>query len=198
MSEEKLTRKEQARETKQHLFDVALNMLAEKPFEQITVRDIVKEAGVSTGTFYLYYPTKLDVFYETYVIADEYFNTTVRKRVSKLKSTESKIRCFFTEYGAYSSELTSLKLTKLLYNSDNKCFIRNVSGGMHDLLTDIIQEGIDNGFFAEDDAEKTADRLMIIARGRTYDWCIHDGSYNLKKAMVEDICRLLCAFRPGP
>ena len=179
-------------ETKQHLFDAAFKMLEEKPYEEITVRDIVKAADVSTGTFYLYYKTKLDVYYETYVLADKYFDTTVRRAVSRCDTTEKKLHCFFKSYARYSSEITSLALTKLLYNSDNKCFMRNINGGMRDLLSEIISEGLENGSVkSSESASDITEFLMIAIRGRVYDWCIHDGGYSLADLIEKDLSKLL-------
>lgn len=188
----KKTRKEQAQETKQRLFDVAFQMLSSKPFEEIKIRDIVEAAGVSIGTFYLYYKTKLDVFYETYVIADSYFDTTVRANLSKVKTTPEKIRKYFKAYAEYSSDITSLALTKVLYNSENKKFNRDTENGMHSLLLEIVTDGIKNGEIkSKDNAKDISKFLLIAARGQVYDWCTMDGSYSLEKAMDAMISKLL-------
>ena len=69
-SQVKTRRQLQAEQTKDKLFEAAVSLLAEKDFEQITIRDIVAKAHVSIGTFYNYYSTKMEVFYETYRVAD--------------------------------------------------------------------------------------------------------------------------------
>ena len=73
-SQVKTRRQLQAEQTKDKLFEAAVSLLAEKDFEQITIRDIVAKAHVSIGTFYNYYSTKMEVFYETYRVADHYFS----------------------------------------------------------------------------------------------------------------------------
>lgn len=72
-TQQKLNRKDQAAQTRLLVFNTALKLLEHKDFEDIKIRDIVSEAGVSIGTFYNYFSTKLDVFYETYTLADDYF-----------------------------------------------------------------------------------------------------------------------------
>ena len=76
-SQVKTRRQLQAEQTKDKLFEAAVSLLAEKDFEQITIRDIVAKAHVSIGTFYNYYSTKMEVFYETYRVADHYFSEVV-------------------------------------------------------------------------------------------------------------------------
>lgn len=192
MEELKLTRKEQAAETKKLIFDTALQLLEEKEFSKITIRDIVKRANVSIGTFYNYYSTKLDVYYETYKIADEFFETTVNEELSHISDPAKKLMLFFDYYAKYSSEITSLDLTRILYNSGNKCFDRHSETGMMPLLIYILTEGIAAGLFhTEKTVAELAQFLMISVRGQVYHWCTNDGSYNLRDAVADHAKMLL-------
>ncbi len=195
MNDVKLTRKEQAEETKKLIFEKALELLAEKDFEKITVRDIVKKANVSVGTFYHYYSTKLDVYYETYIIADEYFETVVKSEINQLTGTREKLELFFDYYAKYNCEITNLSLTQILYNSANKCFDRNSDIGMIPILISILQEGLDIGVLKSDrSAKEIAQFLMISIRGQIYHWCTNDGNYDLKNAIAEHLNLLFKAF----
>lgn len=195
MENVKLTRKEQAEETKKLIFNKALELLAEKDFEKITVRDIVKKANVSIGTFYHYYSTKLDVYYETYIIADEYFETVVKPEINQLTDTRKKIELFFEYYARYNCEITDLSLTQILYNSANKCFDRNSDIGMIPILEAILQEGLDTGALKCDrNAKDLAQFFMISIRGQIYHWCTNDGNYDLKNAIAGHLKLLLKGF----
>lgn len=190
----KKSRRQQAEETKRHIFDVALKLLDEREFEDIKVRDIVKAANVSVGTFYNYYNTKLDVFYETYQLADEYFAKTVAPALIQTTARE-RILYFFDEYAKYSSEITDLSLTKVLYHSDNQCFDRVTSEGMRQVLEDQVRFGIERGELPAMLApDEIADFLMIAARGLVYNWCTKNGGYPLRPAMARYMARLLQAF----
>lgn len=192
MKEIKLTRKEQAAETKKHLFHTALTLLGQKEFDKITIRDIVSAAGVSIGTFYNYYNTKLDVYYETYIIADEYFETVVRKELAAYSDPVEKLLHFFDAYAKYSSEITSLDLTRILYNSANKCFDRQSDTGMMSLLLSILDEGMRTGIFdRQNTAPQLGQFLMISIRGQVYHWCTNDGRYNLRDAVAGHVKMLL-------
>ena len=117
-AENKSRRQLQAEQTKDNLFIAAVELLTEKDFDDITIRDIVARAQVSIGTFYNYYSTKMEVFYETYRIADHYFTETVAPLLSQGTVLE-RIMAFFDYYAHYSSDLTDMRMTKLLYNPDN-------------------------------------------------------------------------------
>ena len=183
MPEQKKTRRQQAEETKIHIFKSALELLDSKEFERITVRDIVKQADVSIGCFYNYYSSKLDVYYETYQLADDYFEDIVAGRLEGLPFREA-VLLFFDYYARYSSEVTSLALTKVIYNSGNKCFERRRERGMFHVLTGVISaaRGAGELVSAETDSE-IAHFFMLAVRGQTYNWCTCDGAYDLSEAM---------------
>jgi AcrR family transcriptional regulator len=194
LDEEKRNRRQQAEDTKRHIFNVALKMLDERGFEAIKVRDIAEAAGVSVGTFYNYYTTKLNVFYETYRLSDEYFQTVVAPRLTQPTARE-RILSFFDEYARYSSEITDLSLTKVLYNADNHCFDRDDPNAMRHLLEAQVQLGLDNGeLHTQLSADEVSHFLMIAARGLVYNWCTHDGSFPLRPAMEGYITQLLRGF----
>lgn len=61
MADDDLIRKpqqERSRDTLQRMFDAAERLMAERPFEKITVQQIVKEAGTTTGAFYTRFKDK--------------------------------------------------------------------------------------------------------------------------------------------
>lgn len=190
----KTTRQMQAEQTKLQIFAAATRLLEIKEFDSITVRDIVQEAHVSVGSFYNAYPSKLDVFYETYQIADDYFESNVRPNLTEPAAAD-RIRHFFREYAAYNSDISLFALTKVLYNSNNSCFHRSGSTGMRQLLTECVQYGLDRGEFASGHtAEEICNFLMVCIRGLVYDWCTCDGSYDLGAKMKLYVDALLLPF----
>lgn len=184
----------QAESTKRQIFEAALRLLDNMPFEKITVRDIVKEANVSVGSFYHAYNSKLSVFYETYLIADQYFEDVVHPRLVH-DTVQQRILYFFEEYAVYSSEVTSQALTKILYNSNNSCFHRKSDYGMMPILEELIQQAQNEGVFCSDPcAREIAEFFMVCIRGLVYDWCICDCSFDLKARVKSYVQRLMLSF----
>ena len=195
MQRENMTRKEQAEKTKKALFESALMLLEQQDYETIKVRDIVRAANVSIGSFYNYYTTKLDVYYETYVLADRFFEETVAPLLTQ-PTLRERLLFFFDYYARYSSDITSIKLTKLLYNSENKCFNRRSEIGMRPVLIRTLQWGIEQGALRQgsDTAEEIAAFLMNAVHGLVYGWCIEDGAFDLRQAMTRYVDTLLRCF----
>jgi AcrR family transcriptional regulator len=51
---------------RQRLYDIAINQMAKRGFEATTLRDVAKEAGVSVGLLYRYFPGKRAVIIALY------------------------------------------------------------------------------------------------------------------------------------
>lgn len=197
MEMEKITRKEQARRTRVQIFQAALALLDEKRFDDITIRDIVRSAGVSVGTFYRYYTSKREVYYETYPLADDYFEETVLPQLDQPTARE-RILAFFAFYARYSTDLTNPALPRILYDTSNPWFDRPDNYGMQRVLRVQVEAGIADGEFDPGTDPRMMTRfLMIAARGLVYNWCTHEGGYDLAPELNRYVRRLLLAYRPG-
>lgn len=196
MSKPKTSRQLQAEQTKDKLFHAAEALLKEQDFDKLTIRDITARAEVSVGTFYHYYATKLDVFYETYRLADEYFAEVVAPQLTAPSAKENILR-FFDHYSFYNDEKTDRKLIYLLFNPANTYFNRESEEGMGSALQAVIAKGLASGEIVSDDSAASIARyFMVCARGLVYNWCTRDYSYDLQSEMRWFISRLLKAYIP--
>ena len=70
------------------LLNTAYQLFTEKGFQKTSISDIVNEAGVAKGTFYLYFKDKLDIRYKLIFIVDQVIGAlndspTLLKLISK-------------------------------------------------------------------------------------------------------------------
>ncbi len=61
---------QRVRRTRDRLGDALVELLVQKPFDDITVQDVLDRAGVSRSTFYSHFSNKNDLFFSD---ADEFF-----------------------------------------------------------------------------------------------------------------------------
>ncbi|MFE9447910.1 TetR/AcrR family transcriptional regulator [Streptomyces sp. NPDC006739] len=73
-------RERKKRETRQRLSDLATGLFRERGFEQVTVAEIARAAGVSAMTVFNYFPRKEDLFLDRIPEAVELFTGAVRHR----------------------------------------------------------------------------------------------------------------------
>jgi TetR/AcrR family transcriptional regulator, fatty acid metabolism regulator protein len=190
----KLTkRKAQAQKTKKTIYKVAMQLMNKQGFNNTTIEEISKKAHVSVGTFYLYYKSKDDIFFELYHKADVYFKNEVSRQLAE-KNSLDQIMVFFKCYAKYNYE-RGLDAISQLYNTKNKLFIAK-GRYMGLLLEKIIETGQEKKELILDmTPQSIAGYLFIVARGTVYDWCLHDGDYDLEETMTRHIARLLPIFR---
>lgn len=180
--EKKLTnRDKQAIATKEKIYKVGVDLIRRHGFDGIKVSQIAKSAGVSVGTFYHYYTSKLDLFMDLYRTADAYYEEQVAQRMDSLVFAE-RVKLFFQEYAAIAED-NGVELIRKMYVPDNSLFLGR-SDGMHQVLLDIISAGkTELDAAAEKTPQEIADDLFLIARGVIFDWALRNGEYDLKEKM---------------
>ena len=185
-------RQEQALETRDRIYSAAVDLVYREGFDNITIADISKKAGVSVGAFYHYFTSKNDILAEIFYKADEYFSTQVVNGF-KTVSTPEKIVEYFDHYAKFN-EISGVELTQQLFNPRIKFFIKK-DRPMLTILRDLIQVGQDKKEIrADEDPEELTRFLFVMARGIVFDWSLCDGSYELAPLMHKYIKSLVTTF----
>ncbi|WP_040949408.1 TetR/AcrR family transcriptional regulator [Gorillibacterium massiliense] len=189
-------RQMQSIQTKKDIYNSAMRLMKTNDLEDIKIRDICEHAGVSIGSFYNYFKTKSDILVEMYDQADSYFWEKFNT-IRDYQNVKEELVCYFEIYAEYNKSL-GLETIKQLYTTNNKLFIAK-GRYMQASLQAIIQkrqdsEELDNTISPED----TTEFLFIAARGVIYDWCLHDGDYNLVLKMRQYMTRMIETFVRNP
>lgn len=193
MQKKKLTsRQAQAIKTRNKIYNIAFDLMKKKGFGNITIEDISKKAGVSVGAFYHYFKSKNDILFEIYHRADEYFQENVENKLTSENSLDQ-MEEFLQHYAKYANS-TGIDFSKQLYNTENKFFIKK-DRYMLTILQDIIRTGQEkNEVISDMTPEEITDYLFIAARGVIFNWCLHDGEYDLEEKMCGFFKRLIVIF----
>ena len=183
MNKKMTTRTKQAIASKNKIYKCGEKLIQKYGFDAVTVEQIAKKAGVSVGTYYYYYESKMDLLREAFNKADKYFLEEVE---CKLTETVCKKRIveFFDIYADFTLK-DGIDVIKKFYTSENKMFI--VDGrGMQNVLTNIIRAGQKNNEISNDSVPETLTKMLfVVARGIIFDWCLYDGKTDLKAEMKE-------------
>jgi AcrR family transcriptional regulator len=193
MTEKKLTkRKLQALHTKSKIYETTIELMKEKDYQNITIEEICGKSEVSVGAFYHYFSSKNDFLIEMYSRADHYFLDEVVQQLSNMDSLEKLVE-YFVVYAKYNV-MIGISTMKQLYHANNHLFITK-GRGMQNVLENIIHEGqMEGKIISEMSPEEMTDYLFVAARGVIYDWCLHDGGYNLAERMQNYMKRLVVIF----
>ncbi|MBY9080679.1 TetR/AcrR family transcriptional regulator [Paenibacillus sp. HN-1] len=194
MSPKKLnSRQLQSMQTKKEIYNSALRLMKTKDLEAIKIGEICKEAGVSVGSFYNYFKTKSDILVEMYEQADSYFDEKY-KGVSDSRDAKEELVRYFEVYADYNENM-GLETIKQLYTTNNKLFIAK-GRYMQTTLQGIIEKRQASGELDNQiSSEEITEFLFIAARGVIYNWCLHDGDFNLIVKMKQYMERLVSTFQ---
>lgn len=167
--------------SKSKIYKCGVNLIRKYGFDTVTIEQIAKKAGVSVGTFYYYFNSKMDLLKEIFNKADQYFHDEIEGSLTA-NSCKERIVEFFDRYADYTLS-DGVELIKKLYTSDNKMFI--VEGrAMQNVLTNILKAGqVNNEINNDTAAEALTKMLFVVARGVIFDWCLYDGKSDLKAEM---------------
>lgn len=190
----KLTSRDiQSINTKNKIIQSANDLFTTKNFEAVKIADICKAAGVSIGAFYHYFTSKEDIINDAYndfdaAVEEMLESKTFPSRLEailyllyfQVKSICDRGHVFATCY--FKNQLTNKE--KNIINKD-RYFYKQV-------LKEVTS-AIDNGELHYEDAEKLTDFLLRVTRGSIYDWCLHEGSYDLIGQIALDIRFILKA-----
>jgi len=194
---QKLTkRKQQGKETKEKILSIALEILEEKGFENMSINEICERAEVSTGAFYHHFSGKEGIIVEGYRQTDDYFVSEV---IGSLKgSTEiERIIEYLQQQGEYA-HVKGVDLISNVYkaqiNNGSQFFLsmeRGLPSGLRILVEKAIKDGELNSATNGNDL---TNELLIITRGIIYNWCQCKGAYEIKNKIEIIISKYLAGY----
>lgn len=149
-----MTDKHKSKTRKDRIMEAALHIFAEKGFQNATITEISKEAGVSEATVYEYFGTKEDLLF---AIPEKISNDTYEessKVIPYIKGVEEKIRAILLFYVQLYQSNPNYSALVLLQLMSNKRFRQTpahtaIRKSSHALL-ECIRTGIGEGTFKKD------------------------------------------------
>ena len=188
------SRQMRAEATRMRIFCAARDLLRKLEYERITIKDIVSRAKVSVGTFYLYFHTKEEIFFEMHQESDKFFVSELLPTLNG-KTTEEKVLAFFDFYARLFLRSGGLPLVKGMFSPNNKCLLRDAPGSIPRMLRDIFMEGVRRGDLQDDmTPDKAASFFLMTVRGLLFSWGVSDGEYDLVATMNAFVRKILKGF----
>jgi AcrR family transcriptional regulator len=179
-------RKEQALKTRQLLFDTALELFDRKGYEKVSINDICKTAGVSTGAFYHHFKSKDQILAEEFQKTDAFYGELL-ERLAGMEDYTEKLREFGISTMRFISDMGLARL-KVTYHTqigpDKKAsFLGNEKRALYTIMEALYREGQEKGILRNDMSGGELARLAIHCyRGIIYDWCLSNASFDMVEA----------------
>ncbi|MBN1636939.1 MAG: TetR/AcrR family transcriptional regulator [Deltaproteobacteria bacterium] len=183
---------------KNKIIESALKIFAEKGFQDATISEISKAAGVSDATVYEYFNTKEELLF---TIPEEITEEPVRdmeKIIPFLRGTECKLRAIVQGYMTIYEKNPDYASLVMLQLKTNRNFLKTKAyekiRSIARMLLDCIVEGIENGSFKKD-ADPYLVRSMIL--GTIEHLCIRWQLLGTPSNLIEHVDPLIDIILEG-
>ncbi|NLK72276.1 MAG: TetR/AcrR family transcriptional regulator [Clostridiales bacterium] len=170
--------------TKAKIYNTAMNLFENRGYDNVSVHDICSKSSVSIGTFYYYFPSKIDLMLEISNQFDEVFENQLQEKGSD-QTYFDYLLDFFDLYAICNERSGCGFSGKIIaYRNTHLGSRKYIKKPMYSKLLQIIERGQMAGEITKSfDAEFIMDTLLVSARGLVYNWCLHNGSYDLRVMM---------------
>lgn len=151
---------------RERIVKAAVEVFSQKGYHRTKVRDITDSIGISTGTFYIYFKNKSDLFVE---VVDDVIRSilgdatgVIRSEQDIVKRMEVRGRVFYERYSRYNEILHQLRAEMA---GEDRWPQEKIKKAYHDLTRPLmrdIQKGIDMGVYRRIDPDLLAYALTGI------------------------------------
>ena len=205
-----MARKSAMREAKQEILrqfmetsiaQAAKMVFAERGYQGATLEEIAQRAGMSKATIYIYYKNKDDLFIQ---VVEELIHTamtettreasSVQPPVAKLAAiVRSQITFYEREREFFRIYLNEKHGLEVAPKDPHKQALRAMYLQMVDVLTKVLQEGIDSGVLQSMDSR----RLAFFLQEMMNSVLVQRIQGKAKTSVDEDVAQLLDLFLHG-
>lgn len=176
---------------RQELLEQIYPMIDQVGYESLTVRGICTSLGISTGTFYHYFPEKADLLLAFFAGIDDFYQQEVLPRFGPDEAAN--LDRFIHSYGVYCQRVGA-GVCRCLTSApahDSKRNYLSESRPISQILEELMIRGAASGrFTCPFPPEQCARMVMISVRGHGSDWAKRGGEYDLIRSL-DDYALLL-------
>src|SRR5213592_5053074 len=171
----------------QAIIDAAIRVFARNGYYNSRVSDIAREAGIASGTIYLYFKTKDDILVRLFREKMAEWVALVRKEVAAERDPLAKIRKIVALHFRVIQENPDLAEVVQVELRQGQKFFRGASAheisAYFDLIGSVLQEGVEAGVFRRDLPVKVAIKMLFGAMDQvTTSWVLGKRGYRLADA----------------
>ena len=201
-NEAEMNRAQKTERTRQQILQAGRRLFRKYGYNKVSVGAIIKEAGISVGTFYYHFESKRALFSEITASLSAYFSDLPQIDYE----ADDCITCIGNYFSHYAEVLQSRPFENIANaffpDHGNKTFL-DPNRPMQQALLPILEGFQKSGQLQQAfSTEELKEVFFICARGVVYDWILHDGNYDLT-AKIAPIIRhltagyLACAEKAG-
>lgn len=172
-------------ETKARIFNAAKRILKKSGYEQLSIKNICEEAGVSNGSFYHHFKTKDDLL-SYYIEEQPSINPDLLDLPSSKEEARETIVYVYLNYVRYCREL-GVEFMANYYTPKNQSLnplIRTERSYPIITVHNYLQKCIDARIITLNDSlEHITTDIRMIVIGNVFEWCLKNGDADFEGNM---------------
>ena len=171
----------------QQIIDAAVRVFARTGFFNSRVSDIAREAGIASGTIYLYFKTKDEILVTLFREKMAGFVSTLRKEIAGEPDAPAKLRRLVRLHFETLEARPELAEVVQLELRQGQKFFRGACAqeisAYFDLIGSVLEEGVAAGVFRAELPVKIATKMLFGAMDQlTTSWVLGKRGYRLADA----------------
>ena len=178
-----------SQETKAKIFRAAKNILQKKGYEQLSIKNICEEAGVSNGSFYHHFKTKDDLL-SYYIEEQPRINPNLLDMPADADEAKQAIIYVYLNYVHYCQKL-GVEFMANYYTPKNQSLNPLIwSERPYPIVTvsDYLRKAIDAGVVSPSVELNDIDTdIRMIVIGNVFEWCLKDGKTDFEGNMKRSL-----------
>lgn len=179
-------RKLQGQETERKILNAALSLMRERGFDRVSIRDICKEAGITTGAFYHHFPSKEALLESGFAPLDDFMRSALEGHGSEPPDQRLwRILSAYAQFMEHGGELIGRYYQRRIAEPGARSMdaTRYTLSAMLECFRQADREGV---LSPGRTPEWVANFCFRHFRGVVIDWILHGYSYPLLPRMQED------------
>lgn len=166
-----------SKETKGRIFRAAKTILQKQGYEQLSIKNICEEAGVSNGSFYHHFKTKDDLL-SYYIEEQPSINPDLLEPPEDAEEAKIAIIHVYLNYAEYCREL-GVEFMANYYTPKNQALNPSIrTERPYPIITveHYLQKAIDAGIVTSTiPLEDICTDIRMLVIGNVFEWCLHNG-----------------------
>lgn len=175
-------------ETRNKIFEIAGRLFKEKGFDNTTVDEITREAGIGKGTFFNYFPAKEVLLREFGKQKEELVHDLIRNELAgniSIKEKIKKILVFAARSNENDKELTKIFVFEYLRHYG---YEERRSRSLNTILQDLLENGLKKGEVKSGiHVKRAAENLTAIYYHSLMEWLWSNSDYSFSEDISKKI-----------
>ena len=188
------TKQEQkSRETKERIYNASKIILKNEGYEQLSLKNICKVAGVSNGSFYHHFKSKDDLL-SYYIEEQPQIDPDLLEIPKDAKGAKRAIIQVYLNYVKYCQEL-GVEFMSSYYDTKNQALnpvIRTQRPYPIVTVRDYVERAMEaKVIFIKEEIEDFTTDIRMIVIGNVFEWCLRKGTVDFAGNMERSLGRYL-------